>query len=270
MGSVQAPIETASMPLTPKVSTKRRLMLHGLATGQSIVRAAESAGMSRQAAHQAIADMREQMPGLLAEVGLDPRSILCRLREKADAKDKRFFVLIDEHGRQVITEREVDDNRVQMDALKTAAKMQSMLDGDSGVRIGSINIAWGQMPRWADPESRPVPACTVPVLDSNDASAVSTDSELVTDSERVPLSTIEGTGREPGGPTHANSDDSGVTPVLTRPDESDPDTPVQLTLSRSEADMVATLLQRMQSRNRKRNGNGTSGRGTRTRTGGVR
>ena len=213
--------DTTSPPAVPKMPIKQALALYEALNGNPV----------RQAAIESGLELREQLPQLMDEIGLDPRSILCRIREKLDAQETKFFQF---EGR-VSDSRNVEAHAIQLRAIELAAELRGLRRDDS-VSIGSINIQWNNAaPAWAAapaPAAAPVPACAP---NGNGAAAIDIDNASVIAADGVGLSTIEGTGSRPGGLSHTNSANVEAASVISRPQD----------------EIVGTLLQRMQSRKTK-------------------
>jgi len=162
--------------------------------------AAKVAGMERTSAHHAVEQMRERLPVLMDECGLDVRAILLRLRDKLDAEETKFFA----HEGKVVETRNVHAHGVQLKALELAANLRPELAQRGNVSIGTVNVLWaGDAPAWAKPE---------PMRDANalpngkanaDANVVITDSlSKRTRHPEVQLKVLES---DPGVSPHTHS-----------------------------------------------------------------
>lgn len=157
--------------------------------------AASDAKMLRTSAYRAVDDLRERLPELMDGVGLDVRSILCRIREKMDAHETKFF----QYEGKVTQTVDVEAHGVQLKAIELAASLRPELRPDASVSVGTVNVLFtgAAMPDWIGQHD--APSCAP---NGNSADLVHNDASAITP---PPLSTVEGTGREPGGIGHTNS-----------------------------------------------------------------
>lgn len=234
--TAMAPEMTLAVPShvpIPKLTTKRTLLLQGLADGKSMAEATAAARMQRESGYRAIDEMKERLPSIMDELGLDVRSILCRIREKMDATETKFIP-----RPEGIAERTVEAHAVQLKAIELAAKLRPELAQVAAPSIGTVNVMFaGALPDWMQGQPQPQPqpdavaqlAATdaMPAQTGTDANLVHTDSG---EGNAPPLSPLEGTGRGPGGIAHTHSGNVGGTtvPAATVPVET---VPVKATLS---------------------------------------
>ena len=156
-GAVAARTETS----TPRLTTKRKLLLSGLADGKSMAEATAGALMSRQHGYATLNQLRERLSELMDAIGLSERAILERLRDKLDATKTVTASFMG----KITDSIEVADNPTQMDAIKTAAKMHGMFDRDDGpTNVGPVNIVYaGSRPNWLPPSPQPPPNQPIPL-----------------------------------------------------------------------------------------------------------
>lgn len=180
--------EAATPPAPPRMTTRRAILAQGVADGLSIAEAGRRAGVAhRQSAHEMYNSVREQLPALMDGVGLDVRSILCRIREKCDAHETKFFQF---EGK--VTERvDVEAHGVQLKALELAVSLRPELAKPEATHIGTVNVLFaGALPDWT--------------VQAGDGSKVVHTGDNG-DNAPPPLSAVEGTGVGPGGIAHTNS-----------------------------------------------------------------
>lgn len=176
----------------PKLTTKRTLLLQELASGKSMAEATATARMQRESGYRAIGEMKERLPSIMDELGLDVRSILCRIREKMDATETKFIP-----RPEGIAERTVEAHGVQLKAIELAAKLRPELATAAAPSIGTVNVMFaGALPDWMTGQAAPQPA-----PNGNGADIVHSDASAISP---PPLSTVEGTESDGGGiaPTH--------------------------------------------------------------------
>ena len=181
----------------PKLTTRQTLLLNGLVEGKSMADAANDAGLNRTAAYRSLENMRERVCSVMDEVGLGERDILVRIRELADATKTELAV----HKGVFTDTLEVPDFAVRAKAIETAARIRGMLERDSSVSIGTVNITWhGAAPSWANPAAPIAPDASVLLASTVESTANSSDTEITPG-----ISTVEGTGNGTGAPTDTHS-----------------------------------------------------------------
>lgn len=183
----------------PKLTTKRTLLLQELASGKSMAEATATARMQRESGYRAIDEMKERLPSIMDELGLDVRSILCRIREKMDAKETKFFA----HEGIVRQSHDVEAHGVQLKAIELAAKLRPELATAAVPSIGTVNVMFaGALPDWMTGQPQPDAVAqratvdAMPAPNGNSANIVHTDSRVIAP---PPLSTVEGTDSDGGG-----------------------------------------------------------------------
>lgn len=208
MSATASPIDVQVSP-TPKLTTRRRLLLSGLVDGKSVAAASRSAGfISRQSGHDAFQQMREQLPELMRKIGLDEHAVLGRIRDKMDATK----VVTASFNGEITDALEVPDNQAQMHAIELAADLLGLKPRDDRTSIGSINIVWGgAAPAWAMSRlSRPAPASerkrklTDRIGNDSVTDCVPQCNANSTIDMAPPRSAIEGTGSDEGGSAHTH------------------------------------------------------------------
>jgi hypothetical protein len=185
----QGYVRMAAATDSPVSTLRRRLLVDGIAQGMTMTDAAEYAHYSdRQAAREAFVDMTSRLASVMDDVGLGERDILCRVREMVDAD--KTHVISTPAG---IVKVDAPDNSARLKAIEIAAKMRGMVDRrDDGPRIGTVNINWNGSPNW---------------MDHNVIDSPTNDNERVNGLQGT--STVEGTGSDPGLPTHTHSVKNG-------------------------------------------------------------
>lgn len=146
-------------------------------------------------------DMPEAIVSYLESIpGLDRRNILARLREQFDATKTITASFMG----QITDSMEVSDNPTQLKAIELALRLHKLI-GDDGQRInvGTVNILWaGGQPAWAKPSNEALVNASVNAK-ANDSASVLNSNET----ESTPaISSIEGTGRDPGPSPHTHSE----------------------------------------------------------------
>lgn len=179
--------------------------MNAVADGMPISKAGELAGYkSRHNAHDVYRTMRDRMAEVMDSVGLTERAIALRLNEQLYATKTVTASFMG----QITDSIEVADNQAVGKAIETAARIRGMVDtGETGPQIGSVNIllAPGVAPAWAGHSTEP------------ERNAVVTESiPIEQQAEGVPISTVEGTGPDPGPSTHIRSAKSEGKGVLTQ------------------------------------------------------
>lgn len=193
------------------------MLLNGVVEGKSVSDAGKDAGYrSRHNAHDALRSIRDRLPELLRKHGLDEDAFAIRLRDKLDATKTVTASFMG----QISDSIEVADNPTQMAALELVADLHGMTAKDDGrFSIGTVNILWsGHAPAWAGQSSDAAVNSAIPVSTHADADAqlVHTNTQSVTDAERVPISTLEGTGPGRAASPHTHSGTVAAEGVLTR------------------------------------------------------
>jgi hypothetical protein len=182
-------------------------MVDAVNAGMSIPDAGMLAGYhSRTNADDAYREIRRQMILDLAKHGVGTDALAIKLKEKLDAKETRLF---SKDG--IITDAvDLEAHGIQLKAVELVTDILGLRDsGNSGASVGAINILChsGAMPAWAG------------IPGSNSANGVLTSIPVIPESklsDRVPISTVEGTGPDPGLPAHKHSKKSASPSVLTR------------------------------------------------------
>jgi hypothetical protein len=170
-------------------TVRQGVLASAVAGGMSIADAGILAGYQhRQNADEAYRSIRTKMIEDLAQYGVTTAAIAAKIREKMDAKETKFF-----QSNGLITDAiDVEAHGIQLQATEMAADILGLRGrDDKGASIGTINILChsANIPQWSGNQ-----------LDSN---GILNGNE----SAMVGLSTIEGTGSDPGlaGPTHSDT-----------------------------------------------------------------
>jgi hypothetical protein len=131
-------------------------------------------------------DMPDGVSALLDSIpGLDRRNALQKVRELTEATKTVTATFMG----KITDSIEVADNTTQLAATKLVLEMHKLVGGDvAGPRIGSITINWSAQPNW---------------MDHNVIDSPTNDNERVNGLQGT--STVEGTGSDPGLPTHTHS-----------------------------------------------------------------
>lgn len=183
-------------------TVRQAVLADAVAAGMSITDAGQLAGYhSVQNASDALQSIRNKMIADLGAVGVGTRALALKIKEKLDAKETKLF---QKDG--IITDAiDLEAHGVQLHAVELAADILGLRgDKDAAAHIGTVNIMWaGGLPAWAGKAN--ADNCKV-----TDAEIVKPNNQSVTEPERVPISTVEGTGIGPGPSTHMHSGNSTV------------------------------------------------------------
>jgi hypothetical protein len=116
---------------------RRQALLTALATGKSVADSSRFAGYSKpKQGSEALADIRKKLPELMEAMGMSTAEILKRVRKKWDAQKT---VTASWNG-EITDIIEVDDNSVQMDAIKLSLRLHGLLSSDAEHGSSTLNI----------------------------------------------------------------------------------------------------------------------------------
>jgi hypothetical protein len=200
-------------------TVRQAVLASGIAEGMSITKAGQLAGYhSVQNASDAYRGIRSKMIEDLAAIGVSTQAIAQKIKDKMSATETRLVsgdVTTPDGVRKQFTDAiDLEDHGTQLHATELAADILGLRGSkDSGTSIGTVNILWaGQSPAWANPASDESVTDAIPVQHSTQ-SVHSTIGE----SDTTPISTLEGTGLDPGLSTRTHSgSSSGDKNVLTQ------------------------------------------------------
>jgi hypothetical protein len=127
-------ITQAAATLKPR----RKVLLASLMAGNTVAKSSQIARYSHpNAGREAIADMRRKLPELMEAVGMSTPDILRKLRKKLDAQKT---ITANWNG-EITDIIEVDDNGIQMDAIKLSLRLHGLLASDSADGPSHLNIS---------------------------------------------------------------------------------------------------------------------------------
>lgn len=195
--ATQTALDALSPAPTPKLTTRRKLLLSGIADGLSISDAGRSVGMSPRNAWDAYEQVKEQLPSILDANGVTVDAIARKLADQLNAT-KTLVATQDGRFSDTI---EVADNAAIGKAIETAARIRRMLDSDKGsINIGAMNIVLPcAAPGWSGQSPAQLPTINA---DASVHNAIDTVHLPIGNTVHPPSSTIEGTGIEGGRPAH--------------------------------------------------------------------
>jgi hypothetical protein len=193
------------------VSTVRQgILANAVADGMPIDQAGKLAGYrSLQNTYDAYRTMRDRIVGVMDGAGVTERMIAERLRDQLFATK----TITASHFGEITDSIEVADNQAIGKAIETAARIRGMLDSDgNSTSIGTINILC---------HSQTIPDWSSANVDNNTLPIDNT-------SNRVGISTVEGTGPDPAPSTPTHS----ATPTLLARVETAKSVPAKVTKKR--------------------------------------